>query len=479
MSLRDFIEVNGFKTVEYPCSVEYEIASHVREVCETGGPILKFKDLDYEATVIGGVYATRKRIKSIFTYKRKTLSDLPEYPNEIILTEESDFFSYVKRFSEANERALSNRGVSFYNFVKVIAEDKAPVTEVTIEGDDVDLYKLPICIHNEKDAGKFITAGVNVVKWISGVTQGLGIHRMMVVNKNTLSCLAPPNRRIGLPYYEASKKNKSIKMAVIIGAPPEVVLGSQSKIPPTYEKYTVAACIGGKDLRMVRLEWSDLFVPAESELVLECESLPNSFHDDTPFAEYPGVYSSRTNAWKVKVVKIHYRRDYMYQTILTGKSPQEDSNLCAIPYATGIYDVAKNHIEVTDISVFLGNCVFDVIVCVNKRSNSEVQNLLYTLLGSKYLKSITIMDKDLRATEEDWRFAWNTRVQPNRDIIITNLALGASLDPSSPLFQSTSKIAIDATIPIGRSKKETAANKFRHTRCDVKPDVFINKNRWT
>ena len=110
---------------------------------------------------------------------------------------------------------------------------------------------------------------------------------------------------------------------------------------------------------------------------MECESIPNSEYNDTPFGEYPGTYSMRSNAWLAKVKCITTRFNPIYQTILTGKVPQEDSNLCAIPMASEIYKVARDYVEeVTDVSVFIGNNVFDSIVCVKKNSDVEIRNLI-------------------------------------------------------------------------------------------------------
>jgi 2,5-furandicarboxylate decarboxylase 1 len=41
-----------------------------------------------------------------------------------------------------------------------------------------------------------------------------------------------------------------------------------------------------------------------------------------------------------------------------------------------------------------------------------------------------------------------TRVQPDRDVHIFPKMVGALLDPSSALFSQTSKMGIDATIPL-------------------------------
>lgn len=465
MSLKKFLKVHEPHVIQSNCSVNDEMAYYIRSVCDCCGPPLLMKDEEYSNWVVGGVYATEDRIRSIFSYLDNNIA------------EPLNNLSLVKRFVEADDFAISN-SVSFQNgslkFLSIMDEKDCPNKDCSFSfntqtPDTVDLHKLPICKHNEKDIGKFITAGVNVVEGIDKKTQGLGIHRMQVIDKNTISCLAPPNRRVGVPFYEASKAGKSIKMAVVIGAPPEVVLASQSKIPQDKEKYLVASHIRGccndskkNRLKLVRLDYSGLLVPRESELVLECESIPNSLHEDIPFGEYPGTYSFRSNAWKLKVKYVHCFKNFLYQTILTGKVPQEDSNLCAIPYSADVYKIVSKFAKVTDISVFLGNNVFDTIVCIKKESNSQIQNIMYSLLGNKYLKSITIMDEDMKANDIDWRFAFNTRFQPNRDVIITNPGLGASLDPSSPLFQSTSKIAFDFTVPIGNTEEESKLNWFRH-----------------
>jgi len=466
--LRDFIkELIAEKDLSYvkvvSPNVDYEVGAFIRKSCDEEGPALLMDVRDnkylYNNRLIGSVYGARRRIRKILT----------KYPGEQI----SDFEA-VKRYCECADKSSPIRYISNN-------EKNVECQSVVIAGDAVDLYKLPICTHNELDSGRFITAGIQIVKWIDGITHGLGIHRMKVVDKNTLACLAPPNRRIGFPHYQAQKEGKGVSMAVIIGASPSLMLASQAKIPFNESKYEVAANIN--DLRnfntgldLVKCLTNDLYVPRDCEIVIECETVPNSSHDDTPFGEYPGTYSMRSNAWLCKVKAITMRKNALYETILTGMVPQEDSNLCAIPMAAEIYRAAKPMVEdVTDISVFIGNNVFDTIVCIKKNSNEEVENLMHVLLGNRYIKSVTIMDDDLNATEIDWRFAFNTRYQPNRNTIITNLGLGASLDPSSPLFQSTSKIGFDFTRPIGKTAQETEYNIKRHAVVKAKQcDLGIN-----
>ncbi|MBW8001681.1 MAG: UbiD family decarboxylase [Planctomycetes bacterium] len=456
MSLRQFIDScmgDGDCSVILDfLDVEHEVGSYIRSSCDHDGPMLLTNPNRSHFngfTIAGGVYGSKRRIKRIFGY------DSGIYGSKYV---DKPDFEVVKRYAKlafAPEGFLLNRG---------LASD-APCQEVVIDQGDVDLGNFPVCTHNEYDSGAFITAGVNVVEWVAGQVQGLGMHRVCIVNRNTISCLAPINRRIGFPHY----KKAPIKMAVVIGAPPEVTLASQAKVNQRTNKYHIADHIRGTTVPLTKCVTSKLLVPSEAEIVIECTSIPDSIYDDSPFAEYPGTYSFRSNAWTAHVDCITTRKDWIYQTLLTGKLPQEDSNLCAIPMAAEVYKVAKNLVEeVTDVSAFIGNNVFDTIICVKKNSNEEISNLIWTILGNKYIKSVTVMDEDLKANEEDWRFAFNTRYQPDRDTTITGLGLGASLDPSSPLFQSTSKIALDFTIPVGKTESDTNMNKRRHYKCNAK-----------
>jgi 2,5-furandicarboxylate decarboxylase 1 len=478
--MREFLEVlaenDDLLLVGDHVSVQHDIAWHIRQTCDYKGPALMFMTVKSfpGKKVVGSLYGTRDRVIRILgnSWEPHT-KDKVRYG----LTESDSDLPAVKRYCEY---ASVDEGDSLSDR-SILIGSGAPCQEVVMKGNDVNLYDIPICVHNELDKGPFITAGVNVVKWFHGDVHGLGMHRMMLVSRNELSCLAPINRRVGFPHYRDSRTvQHGVKMAVVVGAPPEVVLASQSKINSRSEKYIVAAnMMHGKGIRLARCVTSDLFVPADAELVLECTTIPNSSYDDTPFGEYPGTYSYRSTAFLVKVDAVTTRKDYIYQTVLTGKVPQEDSNLCAIPYAAEVYRVSSRLVEeVTDIAAYIGNNVFDTIVCIKKNSNEEVQNLMHQLLGNKYLKSVTIMDHDMKATEECWRFCFNTRYQPNRDTIVTNLALGASLDPSSPLFQSTSKIGFDFTVPIGKTPIETKTQWQRHTVADVPHRYSINPRFW-
>ena len=383
------------------------------------------------------------------------------FNKKIELSPRESMLEYVKAMENYS------RGKQDFNTEQVTSEF-APCKEV-IETKP-DLTKLTHCTYNEKDKGPFITAGVQVVKDDIYGTHGIGIHRMNIIDETHLSCLAPIERRVGKPYYRASEKDESIPITILIGAPPALMLASQAKIPHSDDKYAVMRELQGGRILMTKCETSDILVPIDSEIVIEGHTIPNSSYDDTPFAEYCGVSSMRTNAWIVEVDCITHRaKPYIYNALLTGMPPQEDSNLCGVSTSAYIFDdLRKGGSEILDVSVYLGNNVFDSWVSIKKRNNSEVLNLIYRALGNNYIKTVTIVDDDIDVNSAyDRLYSWNTRVQPDRDLVITGQMHGASLDPSGPLFRSTSKLGVDATIPIGTTKEDTLYNKLRHEKVRV------------
>jgi UbiD family decarboxylase len=438
-NLRDFIN----KVPAWLTSNIDLVATGIREqsIKSSYSRVVIAKDSRYEFPVVGGVYASRHRVRSIVGLA----SDLAR----------------VKRFAALCDLAESEEQLTeqYAERVDRFIEDE-PTNCQSISTIDVDLNTLPICFHNEYDSGKFITAGVQVVFDTRYLVHHLGIHRMKLLSKDCLGCLAPPNRRIGSYYMYCKENQLPMPFVILLGAPPSVVLASQAKVNHQTDKYIVASLLQSEPLKLLpwtgsnNTEGSTLLVPARTEIVLEgFVDFDGGFVNDGPFGEYPGTYSEQDQAFVVKINRITHKRDALYQTILTGMPPQEDSYLCAVPEAVEMYRVAKNHAQVTDISVFLGNCVYESIICIKKESDSQVKNLLYALLATRYVKIVTVMDHDLRADEEAWRWAFTVRYQPNRDTIITEPLLGASLDPSSLISQRTSKIGFDFTCPMGQLDK--------------------------
>src|SRR5688572_31480342 len=106
----------------------------------------------------------------------------------------------------------------------------SPTREVTLVGDDVDLYKLPIPMSSIYDGGPMITAGV-VIARDPELGMNSGMYRFMVKEKNLtgIDIVTPNNMRLfAQRAYEAGKP---CPISISIGTHPFEVMGSGFRAP--------------------------------------------------------------------------------------------------------------------------------------------------------------------------------------------------------------------------------------------------------
>jgi len=97
-----------------------------------------------------------------------------------------------------------------------------------------------------------------------------------------------------------------------------------------------------------------------------------------------------------------------------------------------------------------GCCRFNCYVSVDKKIDGETkQAALAALAGCDFVKHVVVVDKDIDVyNEEQVMWAMATRVQADQDIDIIKNAKGNTLDPSQTDDIMTTKMIIDATLPV-------------------------------
>lgn len=421
--LREFLaylrEKGDLKDIAKPVSTGYEIAAYTRKSSDVEGPAFLFSNVTGHDgwQVLGALYAAPRRILDALgtTASGATTAYL-------------DAISHPQAWEEVSGGACK---------------------EVVLRGSDASLDKVPIVTHSEKD-GPFITAGVQVARDPDTGVHGLGMHRMEKFGPQRLGLWAPGERRIGRARVKQEERSKALEIAVVIGAEPCTTLASCARVPHDHEKYEIASALLGAPLRLTRCETIDVLVPADAECVIEGVIEPHEREMESPFGEFPGCYGGRMEVPVMTVTAITHRREPIYQTVLTGFPVTEDHLLNWIPMNAVLFEDAKRVSPgVLDVTV-RGNYVYDAVIKMKKRHEHEPWNVISAVLaGNAQAKFCVVVDDDVDiydAKEMTW--AISTRVQPDRDIHVFPIMVGAPLDPSAPALRQTSKLGIDATRPL-------------------------------
>ena len=162
--------------------------------------------------------------------------------------------------------------------------ESAPCQAYIQTGDQVDVTKLPVPVHAPKDGGPIITGGVIVSKELHGTRQNLSFQRMHVKGKDKISIMINEWRHLKDFYNEAEAEGKPLPIAISIGADPVVYVGAGLRYDG--DEMEIAGAIRGRPMQVVKCITNDIYVPAESQFVIEGEILPNTRELEGPLGEF-------------------------------------------------------------------------------------------------------------------------------------------------------------------------------------------------
>jgi UbiD family decarboxylase len=335
----------------------------------------------------------------------------------------------------------------------------APWQEVVLEGDEVDLTKLPIPLHFSVDAAPYITAGqVSARDPVSGVDT-TGFHRLMLKGKNRLGISLHSRRRMWEFHRRAEERGEPLAAAVTLGIHPLHYMGSMVyAYPPHVRKFEIIGGLLGAPYRLARCGVGDLEVPASAEIVIEGEILPRVKEPEGPFSEFTGYASYRSTQNVFVAHRLRMRRGAMYHSVVSGMSKDHILVSCITREGEILNTLKRNLPNVIGVHVPHTTCgAFMAFIKMKKTAEGEPQQAIMAALGTEfYTKYVIVVDDDVDIFDmNDVMWAVATRVRAERDIILVPGCKGAVLDPTSdPETFTLTKMGIDATRPIGRDFAE-------------------------
>ena len=329
----------------------------------------------------------------------------------------------------------------------------SPTREVTLVGDDVDLYKLPIPMSSIYDGGPMITAGV-VIARDPELGMNSGIYRFIVKEKalTGIDIVTPNNMRLFA--QRAFERKEPLPISISIGTHPFEITGSGYRAPLGVDEMAIAGGLRGEAVDLAPCSTIDMPYIADAEIVLEAEILPTGWtYPEGRFGEFTRLMGGLHWNPLVRIKAISMRKDAIYYNL---HMPWENTWLAAPTRYTAIRAALKNAgVQVKDINVTLGGCAFWHAIISIKKQAGEGKNALLAALSVMDLKHVVVVDDDIdvhNPTDVEWALA--TRVQADRDVVIIPGARAKPLDPSLPVMPpgvvpTGAKMGIDATIAEG------------------------------
>ncbi|MGB2337290.1 MAG: UbiD family decarboxylase domain-containing protein, partial [Alcanivorax sp.] len=181
--LRDFIsqleQLGELKRITVPVDPNLEMTEICDRTLRAGGPALLFENpVGFGTPVLGNLFGTERRVA--LGMGRDSVAELRELGELLAFLKEPE---PPKGFRDAWEKLPVFRKVLSMS-PKV--SNSGPCQEKVLEGDEVDLYKLPIQTCWPDDAGPLVTWPLVITRGPNKERQNLGIYRQQLIGRNKL-----------------------------------------------------------------------------------------------------------------------------------------------------------------------------------------------------------------------------------------------------------------------------------------------------
>lgn len=326
-----------------------------------------------------------------------------------------------------------------------------PCQDVVLEGDDIDLARLPILTSWPGDAGPFITLPMVLTRDPATGVQNVGMYRIQVTGPRT-AFMHWQRHKGGAAHYRRWRERGETRMpvAVALGADPATMYTPTAPLPPGIDEYLFSGFLRRSPLQVTTAMGSDLRIPAEAEIVLE------GYVDTTeplglegPFGDHTGFYTPPDWFPVFHIERITRRKQAIYPATIVGRPPMEDFYLGGATERIFLPLLRMTMPEVVDYHMpaegIFHNLVF---VSIRKEYPGQAFKVMNGLWGQGLMslaKVIVVVDHDIdvKNAAEVWWYALNN-IDPERDIQFTR-GPADDLDHSARGPAYGSKMGIDGT----------------------------------
>ncbi|ECR3473973.1 menaquinone biosynthesis decarboxylase [Campylobacter coli] len=321
--MKDFIKIlknnDLLKVYEEPIDVDLEIAHLAYIEAKKGekgkallfkNPIDKKLNKQYKFPVLMNTFCNEKALNLAFGRDYKEVADeiskLTKLHIPTSFKAKIDFFMNLLSFKNIPPKRLKkNKALYDYEILNSLEE-------------------LPILKTWEDDAGKFITMGQVYTQNLDKTQNNLGMYRLQVSDKNEL-LMHWQIHKDGANFYHEYKNAgfKKMPVSIAIGGDPLYIWCSQAPLPKGIFELLLYGFIKKTPAKITPCE-NGIFVPYDSDVVIEGYVDLEEFKIEGPFGDHTGFYTPAELFPVMKVEKIYAKKDAIYQATVVGKPPLED-----------------------------------------------------------------------------------------------------------------------------------------------------------
>jgi 4-hydroxy-3-polyprenylbenzoate decarboxylase len=396
---------------------------------------------------------------------------------------QDDHYATYRNAMDHMQAMLEKNGGRYPEIPPVeIGREKAPVKEIVLTGDDIDITKFAFVKTNPADGGRYVNTG-SVFMDDPELGYNFGTYRCQIKGPRKLGLNPEPNQT-GYKMLMAAKERgeKIARVSIVLGQDPVVWFISGTRVAPRgfgpkpkpADELAIAGGMRGKSLEVVKSETNEMRVPAHAEMIIEGEvPLGDEFREDEgPFGEMFGYLGpKKKDNFYLHITAITHRHNPWIMNALTGMQRGMVTAPMDAMYSQLLKKQIPNFVAYTNPQDTMGV----VVLSIDKTGPGQGLEAGRKIAARNPIaKVVVVVDKDINVLDRtDVVFAIGSRWQPYPASEIIEDTFGLMTDPSQVEYARTSKIVIDATRQLpGEGGKEVFPETNRALLENGAPGIF-------
>ena len=317
---------------------------------------------------------------------------------------------------------------------------------------------MPILFHLPQDGGHYIASNV-VITEDPELGRNMCYHRLLRLDGRRFAARIIERRGT---WNAMQKVEGDLPVAICIGVSQAVHLAASMSPAPDVDELAVAHALAPTPL--VKCLTNNLAVPADAEIVLEGR-ITKRRTQEGPFMDLTETMDIVRDQPIIEIDLITHRRNPIFHALLPGGL--EHKILMGMPKEPTIFAEVNKVTRCTGVVITPGGTSWlHAVVQIDKQGEADGSLAIAAAFkGHGSLKHVWVVDTDVDIydpAQVEWAFA--TRFQGDKDMVLLPNQPGSSLDPSGvhvPGQKShTAKLGFDCTIPWGADKSKFTRGEY-------------------
>jgi 4-hydroxy-3-polyprenylbenzoate decarboxylase len=427
--IKDELDVN----LEIPHVAYVEIKKREPKVLLFTNPVDRAKGKKYDIPVVMNLFSSHEITEKFLGRPAEEIAQ--EIEKLLKIKPPSTFFGKIDMIKE------------LFSLKNVFPNRKNRDISETHKEFALDLEELPILKTWSGDGGKFITMGQVYTHSLDGEVSNIGMYRLQVFDKNHLGMHWQVHKDSTLFFNQYRDAKKKMPVTVVIGGDPLYTWVATAPLPHGINEMLLYGFVKKESAKLVKS--NSMFVPEDSDIVIEGFVDPENLRVEGPFGDHTGYYTLEDEYPQMEVTSIRVKENPLYYATVVGKPPLEDKYMGWATERVFLPLLKTTAPDLIDYAMPENGVFHNLIIGkMKKRYLGHAQQFMHAFWGvgqMSFVKHAIFVNENAPHLEDYEKLTAHILNRFSyKDIMISSGVIDA-LDHSSPDHLLGGKLGIDAT----------------------------------